>query len=62
MRYKVDGKYVEKKDIPKNAVLDMVIHEKHYETPEYSKQQAVNASRFFQKMNEDNEELKRRHG
>ena len=59
--YKLDGKYVSKKEI-KDATLVRTVFEEHYETVDYSKQQSINTSNFFQKMKNDREELEKRHG
>ncbi len=60
--YKLNGKYVDKKDINKDAILVQVVNEEHYETPEYKRQQSVNAMNYFAKLAEDREELEKRHG
>ena len=62
--YKLNGKYISKKDIPKTASLIKVvkINEEHYETKEYSRQQSINASNFFSRMADQREELEKRHG
>lgn len=62
MTYKLNGKYVSEKDIPENAKHVRTIHEEHYETEDYTKQQSINAHNYFQKMREDWEELEKRHG
>lgn len=61
-QYKLNGKYVNKEQIPEEAILKRVVDEEHYETPEYSKQQTINASIFFKKLQQDREDLEQRHG
>jgi hypothetical protein len=60
--YKLNGKYVEKSKIPKDAVLKQVVNEEHFETPEYTKKQVTNAMNYFEKLREQREELEQRHG
>jgi hypothetical protein len=60
--YKLNGSFVEEKDIPKDAKKVDESHIIRYETKEYSKEQSKNAMDYFGKMQEDREELNRRHG
>lgn len=60
--YYLNDKMVQKKDIPKSAKLILTVHKKHYETPEYSKQQSINAHNFFAQMREMREDLEAYHG
>jgi len=66
MRYKLNGKYVNKEDIiaakKKDAELVRTIEELHYETPDYMKEQTKNAFAYFGKMRDDRDELEKRHG
>lgn len=58
----VDGKILRQGKPPKNAVKTREVHEVYYETPEYSRQQAINASKFFERQREMNEEMEKYHG
>ncbi len=60
--YKLNGKYVEKKQISKDAILVQTVNEEHYETAEYKKQQLKNASKYFSEQRENREDLEKRHG
>ena len=60
--YKLNGSFVEEKDIPTDAKKVDETHIIRYETAEYSKEQSKNAMDYFSKMDEDREELNRRHG
>jgi ribosomal protein S21 len=52
----------DKKEINKDAILVQVVNEEHYETPEYKKQQAINAMNYFKQLSDTREELEKRHG
>jgi hypothetical protein len=61
----LDGKPIKsKKDLPKGAKLKRQerVHKDHYETSEYTQQQAINASNYFSKMRQDRDDLEQRHG
>lgn len=60
----LNGKLVLKKNLPKGATLKRSerIANDYYETIEYTRQQAENASNYFNKLREDREELEARHG
>lgn len=61
--YYLDGKYVsDKKNIPKTAKLVKTVKEEHYHTPEYSRQQSILASKFFERQRQMNEDLDAYHG
>lgn len=61
-RYKLDGKYILKKDIPKTAKRVNVIKEEHYESEEYIQERAVHVQRFFKMVQELRDQLEERHG
>mgnify|MGYP000865848061 FL=1 len=60
--YKLDGKPVDKKDIPADAKLTWTIHEEQYETEAYRKQQAINASKYFREQSEIRADMEKYHG
>ena len=60
--FKLDGKVVHPKDVPDSAVLVDAVMEVRYETPEYTKQQSINAHNYFAKQRELREDLEARHG
>lgn len=61
---KLNGKFINKKDLPKDAKLKRKerVHIDHYETTEYTHQQAINTSNYFSKIRQDREDLEQRHG
>lgn len=57
-----NGKIINKKDLPKDAVKVRTVNEVYYENSEYKKQQDESATNYFRRQREFREELKQRHG
>lgn len=64
--YRLNGKLSTKEEIDnvKEAVhkKTVKIHVEYYETPEYTKQEQIASMKFFDRLQDDREELEKRHG
>ena len=60
----LNGKYVHggKEKLPADAKLTRKVREDYYETPEYAKQQSINASNYFSRQAEIREDMEKYHG
>jgi hypothetical protein len=58
----LDGKILREGKLPKDAKLVRTVNEKHYQTPEYMKQQDKNAAEYFRRQREMREDQELYHG
>lgn len=62
MTYYLNGKIVDKKDIPDDAKLIRVVNEEHYADDAYIAKQNKNSYNFFKNLAQQREELEQKYG